>query len=143
MFRWHRLIWDHQNCKYMSDFQEQQQFYRKRNPNVKNTYFVNTYLSLVSLTARTYVLKLNSPMHLKLKSSHKNTLLVANLGFYPPPTSAKILVRNIISTIPMPPSSSITKWGILIEYLLLLCESLKGWLLKILNPLSVPHAKQP
>lgn len=67
----------------------------------------STYLSFVSLTALTYDLKLNSPIHLKLKSSHKNTLFIENFGFCPPPTSAKMLVLNIISTIPIPPSSSV------------------------------------
>jgi hypothetical protein len=66
-----------------------------------------TYLSFVNLTALTYVLKLNSPIHLKLKSSHKKTLFVANFGFDPPPTRAKMFVLNIISTIPIPPSSSL------------------------------------
>ena len=66
-----------------------------------------TYFSLVNLTALTVLLKLSSPMHLKLKSSQRNTLFVANFGRCPPPTSARILVLNIISTMPMPPSSSI------------------------------------
>ena len=66
-----------------------------------------TYLSFVNFTALTFVLKLNSPMHLKDKSSHKKTLFLGNLGLSPPPTKANILVLNIISTMPMPPLSSI------------------------------------
>ena len=54
------------------------------------------------------------------------TLFLLNLGHFPPPTRAMILLLYNISTIPIPPSRTLS-------YL-----SLKGNELYTLNPLSVP-----
>mmetsp|Transcript_24392 Transcript_24392/g.62012 ORF Transcript_24392/g.62012 Transcript_24392/m.62012 type:complete len:296 (-) Transcript_24392:237-1124(-) len=62
-----------------------------------------TMRSLRSLTARTWLRKLSSPMHLPWWSSQIMTLVGGYLGAAPPPTIARMLQRNNISTIPMPP----------------------------------------
>ena len=66
-----------------------------------------TYLSFRSLTAITLFLNESSPIAFCWWSSHNITLLGGNLGYVPPPTSAKMLHLKSISTIPMPPWKSI------------------------------------
>lgn len=68
---------------------------------------IHSYLSFLSLTPQTLLLKLSSPMHFMSESSHSMTFVGGYLGVSPPPTSAIMLVRYSISTIPMPPSNSI------------------------------------
>ena len=68
---------------------------------------INSYLSFLSLTPQTLLLKLSSPMHFMSESSQSMTLVGGYLGVSPPPTRAIMLVRYSISTIPIPPSNSI------------------------------------
>jgi len=105
---------------------------------------IKSYLSFLSLTAFTRVLKLSSPIHLYWWSSHNNTLFIGNLGWDPPPTKANILHLNNISTMPIPPSNSRRKYYYFIGKLIpLLNVSLNGYVLYILKPFYVPHAKHP
>jgi len=59
------------------------------------------------------------------------TLSGLYFGLLPPPTIARIFHLKSIETIPIPPSKSLEK------------VFLKGSVLYILKPLSVPQAKQP
>ena len=68
---------------------------------------INSYLSFLSLTPQTLLLKLSSPMHFMSESSQSMTLVGGYFGVSPPPTRAIMLVRYSISTIPIPPSNSI------------------------------------
>ena len=78
-------------------------------------------------------------MHRLWWSSHSMTLFGEYRGARPPPTSARMLHRNNISTMPMPPPAppafvaSNRRRNV----------SLNGSQLYIRNPASVPHAKHP
>ena len=104
------------------------------------------HLLVRSLTALMSDLKLISPMLLYCASSHRTNLLDGYLGFFPPPTNPKILHLQSISMIPMPPPKS-TKRNIKTSRFFnrkpLEKVSMQGWVQQILNPFSVPHAKQP
>eukprot|EP00659_Diplonema_papillatum_P017466 gene17466-biopygen17664 len=68
-----------------------------------------TTLSLLSLTARTSSLNVMSPMTCMVWSSHSFTLFVGKHGVFPPPTSARMLHLNSISTIPIPPLGNLRR----------------------------------
>ena len=74
----------------------------------KKSYYISLkyYLSLLSFTVFTFVVKRSSLMTLPWRSSHIITLLRENFGSFPPPTNAKMFVRWSISTFPIPPSRS-------------------------------------
>ena len=76
--------------------------------NYKQSMYLKTkyYLSSLSFTFLTFVVKRSSLMTLPWRSSHIITLLRENFGFFPPPTNAKMFVRWSISTFPIPPSRS-------------------------------------
>ena len=91
-----------------------------------------TTLSLRSRTARTSFLKESSPMQRLWWSSHIMTLFGGYAAERPPPTSARMLHRKSISTMPIPPFEKSRRY---------VC--LKGSQLKMRKPESVPHAKHP